>query len=174
LTREPKPLTDLAAASGDLGARATVLLGRVTWPGKAGDAGAPSPLNAAQQQQFDRGREIYRNLCAGCHQPDGRGLDRIAPSLVGSPFALAPPEIPIRILMNGKEGATGLMPPVGTLDDEQIASVLTYVRREWGQTADPVDATAVAAVRGASAGRTRPWTDAELTALPGGRAGGRE
>jgi mono/diheme cytochrome c family protein len=25
------------------------------------------------------------------------------------------------------------MPPVGgTLDDEQIASVLTYVRREWG------------------------------------------
>ena len=65
--------------------------------------------------------------------------------------------------MNGMEGPTGLMPPVGgALDDEQIASVLTYVRREWGQTADPVDATAVMAVRGASAGRTRPWTGAEL------------
>jgi len=175
LTREPKPLTDLAAANGDLSARATALLGRVTWPGKAGDAEAPRALTAAQQQQFDRGREIYRNICAGCHQPDGRGLDRIAPSLVGSSFALAPAEIPIRILMNGKEGATGLMPPVGgTLNDDQIASVLTYVRREWGQTADPVDATAVTALRGASAGRTRPWTEAELNALPGGRGGGRE
>ena len=77
--------------------------------------------------------------------------------------------------MNGMEGPTGLMPPVGSaLDDEQIASVLTYVRREWGQTADPVDATAVTAVRRASAGRTRPWTEAELNALPGGRGGGRE
>ena len=59
--------------------------------------------------------------------------------------------------MNGMEGATGPMPPVGgALDDEQVASVLTYVRREWGRTADPVDARAVMAVRGASAGRTRP------------------
>ena len=90
-------------------------------------------------------------------------MDRIAPSLIGSPFALAPAEIPIRIVMHGKEGATGLMPPVGaSLDDEQIASVLTYVRREWGQTADPIDATQVRGVRTASAGRTRPWTDAEL------------
>ncbi len=143
--------------------------------GKAGDPAAPPPLTAAQQQQFDRGREVYRNVCAGCHQPDGRGLDRLAPSLVGSPFALAPAEIPIRILMNGKEGGTGLMPPVGgALDDEQIASVLTYVRREWGQAVDPVDAAVVTAVRGASAGRTRPWTEAELNALSGGRDGRRD
>jgi mono/diheme cytochrome c family protein len=175
LTREPKPLTDLAAATGDLSARAAALLARVSWPGKPGDAAAPRPLTAAEQQQFDRGREVYRNVCAGCHQPDGRGLDRMAPPLIGSAFALAAPEIPIRILMNGKEGSTGLMPPVGgALDDEQIASVLTYIRREWGQAGDPVDAAAVAAVRRASAGRTRPWTDAELTAVPGGRGGGRE
>jgi mono/diheme cytochrome c family protein len=151
------------------------LLARVTWPGKAGDADAPRALTAAQQLQFDRGREVYRNICAGCHQPDGRGLDRIAPGLVGSPFALGPAEIPIRILMNGKEGATGLMPALGgSLNDDQIASVLTYVRREWGQTADPIDATAVTPVRDTFAGRTRPWTEAELELLPGGRGGGRE
>ena len=174
LTREPKPLTDLAAGNGELNARTAALLNRVTWPGKPGDANAPRTLTAAEQQQFDRGREIYRNVCAGCHQPDGRGLDRIAPSLVGSRFALAPAEIPIRILMNGKEGTTGLMPPVGgALNDEQIASVLTYVRREWGQDQDPVEATTVTTVRSASEGRTRPWTDAELNALPAGRGGGR-
>ena len=70
-------------------------------------------MTPEQQQQFDRGREVYRNICQGCHQPDGRGLERIAPSLIGSAFALATAEIPVRILLNGKEGATGLMPPVG-------------------------------------------------------------
>ena len=170
LTREPKPLTDLAAGNGELSARTAALLNRVTWPGKSGDADAPRTLTVAEQQQFDRGHKIYRNVCAGCHQPDGRGLDRIAPSLVGSRFALAPAEIPIRILMNGKEGPTGLMPPVGgALNDEQIASVLTYVRSEWGQGPDPVEATTVTTVRSASEGRTRPWTDAELAALAGGQ-----
>lgn len=44
------------------------------------------------------------------------------------------------------------MPPIGsTLDDEQIASVLTYIRREWGQTGDPVDAATVKATRAETA-----------------------
>ena len=35
----------------------------------------------------------------------------------------------------GKEGPIGLMPPLGgALNDDQIAAVLTYVRREWGNT----------------------------------------
>jgi len=170
LTREPAGLLAAAAGSDDLSARASALLARITWPGKTGDADAPVALTPEQQQQFDRGREVYRNICQGCHQPDGRGLERIAPSLIGSAFALATAEIPVRILLHGKEGATGLMPPVGpTLDDGQIADVLTYVRREWGQGAEPVDAAAVAAIRAASAGRTRPWTEAELKALGGGR-----
>jgi mono/diheme cytochrome c family protein/glucose/arabinose dehydrogenase len=172
LTREPARLVASAAGSDDMSARASALLMRITWPGKSGEPDAPVALTPAQQQQFDRGREVYRNICQGCHQPDGRGLERIAPGLIGSAFALAPAEIPVRILLNGKEGAIGLMPPVGTtLDDGQIADVLTYVRREWGQGAEPIDAAAVAAIRAASAGRTRPWTEAELNALGGGRGG---
>jgi len=58
------------------------------------------------------------------------------------------------------------MPPIGsTLTDEQIASVLTYVRREWGQIGTPVDPTTIKAVRELTAGRTRPWTNDELTEL---------
>jgi mono/diheme cytochrome c family protein len=173
LPREPAGLLAAAAASDGLSTRAAALLARVTWPGKAGDADAPVALTPAQQHQFDRGRELYRNICQGCHQPDGRGLERIAPGLIGSSFALAAAEIPVRILMNGKEGTTGLMPPVGgTLDDGQIADVLTYVRREWGQSAEPIDAAAVAAIRAATSERRRPWTEAELNALGGGRGGG--
>ena len=56
-----------------------------------------------------------------------------------------------------------LMPPLGgALTDEQIANVLTYVRRSWGNAATPISPTEVAEIRGASQGRNKPWTEAEL------------
>ena len=58
------------------------------------------------------------------------------------------------------------MPPLGAaLTDEQIAAALTYIRREWGHTASPVDAATVKEVRALSTGRTRPWTAEELARL---------
>jgi putative membrane-bound dehydrogenase-like protein len=173
LTQEPVALTKLASRSDDLGARAANVLARVSWPGKAGGTAPVPALTAGEQQRFEAGREIYRNLCQACHQPDGRGQDRLAPSLVGSEFALAAPEIPARILLNGKEGPVGLMPPIGaSITDEQIASVLTYIRREWGQDGTPVDAGTVKSVRALTAGRTRPWTNDELRVLAASGRGG--
>jgi mono/diheme cytochrome c family protein/glucose/arabinose dehydrogenase len=171
LNREPLALTKLAAGSAELGGRATKVLERVSWPGKPGEPAPVAALTPGEQQRFNAGQEVYRNLCQACHQPDGRGQEKLAPSLVGSAMALAPPEVPARILLNGKEGTIGLMPPIGgTLSDEQLASVLTYVRREWGNTGTPVDPSAVTAVRVLTTGRTRPWTDAELMKLvPAGR-----
>ena len=53
------------------------------------------------------------------------------------------------------------MPPLGgALNDEQIASVLTYIRREWGHTAAPVAPDDVVEIRGLTKTRTKPWTDA--------------
>ena len=169
LNREPVALTRLPA-SDQLTTRVSAVLARVSWPGKPGDTAPLPALTADEQRRFDAGRDIYRNICQGCHQPDGRGEDKRAPTLIGAAFTLAPAEIPARILLNGKEGAVGLMPPIGSkLNDEQIASVLTYVRREWGQTGTPVDADTVKAVRALSIGRTRPWTDDELLKLTGAR-----
>ena len=75
----------------------------------------------------------------------------------------------MRILLNGKEGPVGLMPPLGTvLSDDQIAAVLTYIRREWGHTASAVDPATIAEVRKATAGRAKPWTADELAKLAGG------
>jgi len=172
LVREPVAFATLAGGSDTLASRAANVLGRIEWPGKPGAANPVAPLTAAEQQRFDSGREVYRNICQACHQPDGRGLARVAPSLIGSVLALAPSEITARILLNGKEGAVGLMPPIGaTLTDDQIASVLTYVRREWGQAGDPVDPATVEAVRAQTATRTRPWTDDELLLMMSGRGG---
>jgi len=167
LSREPRAFATFAAGADPLAQRADALLAKITWPGKPG-ATTAAPLTADEQQRFDKGREIYRNICQGCHQPDGRGQDRIAPALVGSVLALARADIPARILLSGKEGPTGLMPPIGsTIDDEQIAAVLTYVRREWGQAGDPVSAATVAETRRATADRSRPWKHDELMAMVG-------
>ena len=130
----------LAAQDTPLGRQAAAVLTRITWPGKPGDEAAPPPLTAIEQQRFDEGRTLFEAMCQACHQADGRGQPGRAASLVGSPLALAGPDVPVRILLNGKEGATGLMPPLGAaLTDAQVASVLTYVRREWGHGASPID-----------------------------------
>ena len=169
LNREPVALTGLST-SDRFAPRVTAVLARVSWPSKPGDAGPLPPLTEEEQRRFDAGREIYRDVCQACHQPDGRGEDKRGPTLIGAAFTLGPAEIAARILLNGKEGACGLMPPIGSkLSDEQIASVLTYVRRDWGQTASSVDAGTVKSVRAISIGRTRPWTDAELLKLTAAR-----
>jgi len=169
VSHEPAELLATAASADSLAARAKAVLSGVTWPGKPGES-VVAPLSPEEQRRFDTGREVYLNICQACHQPDGRGLEQVAPALVGSTLALAAPEIPSRILLNGKEGSVGLMPPIGSaLNDEQIAGVLTYIRREWGQTGTPVDPATVKAVRALTAGRTRPWTDAELKTLATGR-----
>ena len=81
--REPRAGSAFSAlarrSDGDLGPRAADVLARVEWPGKPGAAAPIAPLTPEEQQRFDAGREVYRNICQACHQPDGRGQDRVAP-----------------------------------------------------------------------------------------------
>ena len=69
-----------------------------------------------------------------------------------------------RIVLHGKETpARGfVMPPWKSFDDAQLAAILTYVRREFGNQAAHVTAEKIASVRAATAAREKPWTDAEL------------
>lgn len=171
LPGEPAALTALAAGDNALGTAARAVVAKLDWPGKPAPVVTVAPLTAEEQKRFAAGAEIYKNLCVACHQPTGQGLDKVAPSLVGSPLLVGNEGIPTRIILGGKEGTIGLMPPLSMLNDEQIASVLTYVRREWGNTASAVSAESVQEVRGLTSTRKRPWTNDEL--LPqGGRGGG--
>jgi mono/diheme cytochrome c family protein len=127
-------------------------------------SGAGAATGALDEpQRFAAGRAIYQTLCVMCHQADGKGRDKVAPPLVGSDLVLGPAGIPVRIMLHGKRGPANVMPALGPLmSDQQVAAVLTYVRREWGQTGSPIDSAAVKEIRTLTAGRARPWTAEEL------------
>jgi mono/diheme cytochrome c family protein/glucose/arabinose dehydrogenase len=174
LGAEPTALTELASTETAPGRMARTILARITWPGKPAPAITVAPLTAVEQRRFDAGAELYKNICVACHQADGRGREKLAPPLVGSRVVIAQdPGNAARILLGGMEGTMGLMPPLASaLGDDQIAAVLTYVRREWGHTASAVSPEDVREIRGLTRTRTRPWTAAELPQGRGGRGGG--
>jgi mono/diheme cytochrome c family protein len=108
---------------------------------------------------------VYKNLCEACHGADGRE-QQMAASLAGSSAVIGVAAVPIRVLLHGKDGSIGEMPAHGeSLSDEAIASVLTFIRQSWGNAGAPIDAAAVKSVRDATAGRTKPWTQEELSAI---------
>jgi mono/diheme cytochrome c family protein len=96
------------------------------------------------------------------------------PGLAASPYVGANAQIPIRIVVGGKEGPVGLMPPLAQqLSDAQIAETLTYIRRSFGHTASPVSEIEVRELRQSTSTRRRPWTEAELSGMVSGRGRGR-
>jgi len=175
LPQEPLKLTAIKDPKNGLTPLAVKVANRLTWPGKPAPPVADVvPLTPEQQKRYAQGQEIYNNLCVACHQPDGQGREKIAPSLVNSRYVVADAGVSARIVLSGKEGPVGLMPPLGaSLSDEQIAGVLTYIRREWGHTASAVAPADVKEVRGMTASRNRPWTEDEISRMTGRGGGGR-
>jgi len=57
------------------------------------------------------------------------------------------------------------MPSLSVFADDQIAAILTYIRREWDNTGDPVSVASVAKTRAAAKGREEGWTEEELLQL---------
>jgi mono/diheme cytochrome c family protein/glucose/arabinose dehydrogenase len=165
---EPKPLVALAARGDTVIAPiAQQLLAQLRWPGKPGVADAAvKALTAAEQAQFESGKTLFAGFCAACHQPNGQGLAGLAPSLLYSKWVLGDARILARIVLNGKTQENMVMPPwKAALDDEKIASILTFLRRSWGHEADAVTPPVVTEARQATAGREEPFTEAELQDL---------
>ena len=84
--------------------------------------------------------------CAPCHQTDGSGMARLAAPLRNSRWVLGREDLLARIVLNGLKGEL-LMPPMGTLDDQQLGAILTYIRRAWGHEAGPVSPEILQRVR---------------------------
>ena len=143
----------------------------VVWPGKPGViVPVVKALTNEQQLLFDSGKQTYAGLCTACHQPTGKGLEGLAPPLAESEWVLGDPERIVKVVMHGLRGSIKVkgvaysydMPAAGFLTDEQIAGVLTYIRREWDHEAAPVPLDLVQKIRAETKGRTDAWTEPEL------------
>ncbi|MEY4939955.1 MAG: hypothetical protein RIQ93_1690, partial [Verrucomicrobiota bacterium] len=174
LTAEPAVLSGLQRSpEKGLASAAAKAANLVTWPGKVGALAPPTPLTADELARFNRGKQSFTLICAGCHQEHGRGQDGVAPQLVDSEWVEGTPERLVRIVVGGLQGRVRVgrktfdmeMPALGVLPDEQIADILTYIRRAWDQRADPIDAATVKRIRDASTSHPGAWTAAELMKL---------
>jgi mono/diheme cytochrome c family protein len=146
------------------------LEGAFAWPGKAGaEELKVRDLSSEELARFEKGRALYESTCVQCHFPSGLGQTGQAPPLRSSPWVLGKDVRTARILLHGLRGEVeidgerwdGEMPSVSFPDDD-IASILTYIRREWGHGAEPVLPATIKGVREATKGRTQPWTLNEL------------
>jgi mono/diheme cytochrome c family protein len=92
------------------------------------------------------GEAIYRNVCAGCHMPDGRGAIGAGayPALTHN-AKLEAAGYPLLLVVNGRKA----MPAFGRqLDDSQVAAVVNFIRGNFGNAyTDRINADDVKAAR---------------------------
>ena len=120
-------------------------------------------LSAAEKERFQQGRKVYEGTCSTCHLSSGQGQQGVANTLIGSQFVIGQEKDLVRVVLDGKEGETGIMPPMREkLSNEEIAAVATYIRNAWDNSESAISPGLVEEVRAATAGRGEPWTDEEL------------
>jgi mono/diheme cytochrome c family protein/glucose/arabinose dehydrogenase len=114
----------------------------------------------------------FQNICASCHGINGMGIENVAPPLVGSPRVKGDPNIAIKIIMNGLTGPidgkkyAGVMAGMKGNDDQWIADVLTYIRKELNDSS-AVNAKYVKEIRDEVKDREDYWTIEELMSSKG-------
>ncbi|MDX6766842.1 MAG: cytochrome c [Candidatus Methylacidiphilales bacterium] len=141
-----------------------------------GAAGAAKVDENSPEALAKLGKRVFTTNCASCHTPTGMGVAGQYPPLVASPYVLEKPHRLVSLVLHGLQGEivvlgnkyNNAMPAwEKQLNDKQMAAVLTYIRNEWGNKADPIKPEQVAAVRKEWASRTTPWTAPELETIPG-------
>jgi mono/diheme cytochrome c family protein len=102
------------------------------------------------------GEAIYVDTCAACHGGNGGGQPRYFPQLAGAASVQShDPTTILRIILAGSRtvptpaapSAAGMPQFDWKLDDQEIASVATYIRNAWGNAAPPVSAATVTRLR---------------------------
>jgi len=143
--------------------------------GRGGGRGGPT-RTPEQVARLERGEAIFNEVCFACHGSDGRGQPlggaepgvTMAPSVAGSPRVQGHRDSVVKTLLHGLTGPidgetySQVMAPLGSNNDEWIASVASYIRTSFGNTASLVTPADVARVRKSTAGRRTMWTEGEI------------
>jgi len=132
----------------------------------------------ALKAQFPKGVTVFQTICKTCHGEDGNGVKSLAPPLNLSQWVNGDKNKLISIVLNGLTGPvkvnnkvyqapeiSGEMPGLRSnndITDEDIAQVLSYVRKSWSNNAAPVKTEEVTAMRKKLGNREKPFTAEEL------------
>jgi mono/diheme cytochrome c family protein len=163
-----------------------VFIGGVYFDQRGGwfDAQVAMPFHSIEELQLwqipvnteipPEGKRIYETVCALCHNVAGTGNPNQAPPFAGSEWATGNPKRMIRIPLVGLTGPIKVkdqtwnlaMPAMGSaMSDSDLAAVLTYIRKSWGNNGSKVTAEEVKAVRADLGARSQPITASELEAV---------
>ena len=133
---------------------------------------AQAPATAPTAEQLAEGKKNYMMVCMACHQITGLGLPPVFPPL-NTDYVTGSPERLAAMILKGNAGPmtingkpyNNIMPgQEAMLTDDKIASIMTYVRNSFGNSASAVGPEVVAAARKKFADHKTPWTEAELKA----------
>ena len=120
----------------DAGPNANV--SRFRWQGGELLESDPEPVGSL-------GEQVYMTRCASCHQADGSGVIGVFPPLIGTQAVLGSATALRRIIADGVSGPrmvlgvqyTGSMPGwENTLSSQELDAVISYVRTNWGNSAN--------------------------------------
>ena len=137
---------------------------------------ANTPSGGVAASTIAAGKAIYMRdgYCNTCHQPDGKGLEAAGfPPLAGSKWVTGSEDRLIKLVLkgiygpievNGKKypGQVPMTPYGGMLNDQEMATLLTYVRNAFGNKAPAVSAEKVKQVRAAIKDKSGFYTPDEL------------
>lgn len=134
--------------------------------------------SASLKRDFPKGIAIYNSVCQTCHGADGNGIKSLAPPLNKSEWVIGDKNKLAAIVLYGLTGPVkvsnkiykapeinGEMPGIGNnkaYADEDIAQVLSFIRKSWGNNADKVKPEEVGAIRKKFGGRQKAFVIDEI------------
>jgi len=103
----------------------------------------------------EEGKRLYQQYCVSCHSPKGEGAGDMIPGLSQTEWVTGDPSKLIRVMLEGLSGPIEVkgqmydqeMPAFHMLTDTQIASILTYIRQDFGNDAGKISTSMVAEER---------------------------
>jgi mono/diheme cytochrome c family protein len=138
----------------DLGAMATFLQALPPGPATHAAATAAGPAPGARA-----GAKLYEQHCVQCHGDQGQGIAGAYPALAGNrAVTMASTANLVQIVLNGGYAPAtagnprpfGMPPFVLTLDDSELAALLSYIRSAWGNQAAGLTPAEITRMRSAN------------------------
>lgn len=138
----------------------------------------PKDLSKAEMAVYELGKELYEQdgYCGTCHQPNGKGLAATGyPPLGGARWVTGDEDRLIKLVLKGLygpirvksvdySGTVPMTPYEGLMDDDEIAAVLSFVRKSFGNNASMISSEKVREVRESVKDKKGFYSPADLLA----------